>query len=106
MTDDRSIFDRLKERGEEVLAQVSAELMANQHFMKAMEGAVRGKEFVDQAVGRTLKGMNVPTRSDLKKVLSRLEALESEMTALKKAARAKAKAAPKKAAVRTSKAKA
>jgi hypothetical protein len=106
MSDDRSIFDRLKERGEEVLTQVSAELMANQHFMKAMEGAVRGKEFVDQAVGRTLKSMNVPTRSDLKRVLSRLDALESEMAALKKAARAKTKAAPKKAAPGTRKAKA
>jgi hypothetical protein len=106
MSDDRSIFDRLKERGEEVLTQVSAELMANQHFMKAMEGAVRGKEFVDQAVGRTLKSMNVPTRSDLKRVLSRIEALESEMAALKKAAKAKAKATPRKATPAARKAKA
>ncbi len=94
MSDDRSIFDRLKERGEEVFTQVSGELMANQHFMKAMEGALRGKEFVDQAAARALKGMNVPTRSDLKKALARIEALEADVAALKK--KAKARTAPKK----------
>ena len=93
MSEDRSIFDRLKERGEEVFTQVSGELMANEHFMKAMEGALKGKELVDQAVGRALKGMNVPTRSDLKRALARIEALEAEVAALNR----KAKAAPKKA---------
>jgi polyhydroxyalkanoate synthesis regulator phasin len=96
VSDDRSILDRLKERGEEVLTQVSGELMANQHFMKAMEGALRGKELVDQAAARALKSMNVPTRSDLKKALSRIDVLEAEVAALKK----RAKAAPKKAATR------
>jgi polyhydroxyalkanoate synthesis regulator phasin len=104
MSDDRTIFDRLKERGEEVLTQVSGELMANQHFMKAMEGALKGKEFVDQAAARALKTMNVPTRSDLKKALSRIEALEAEVAALRK--KSKAKAAPKKAARSTPKARA
>jgi hypothetical protein len=69
VSDDRSIFDRLKERGEEVFTQVSGELMSNPHFMKAMEGALKGKEFVDEAATRALKSMNVPTRSDLKKAL-------------------------------------
>ena len=98
MSDERSIFDRLKERGEEVFTQVSGELMANQHFMKAMEGALKGKEFVDQAVGRTLKTMNVPTRHDLKRAVARIEALEAEVAALKKKSTAKAppqKKAPK-----------
>jgi polyhydroxyalkanoate synthesis regulator phasin len=94
VSDDRSIFDRLKERGEEVFTQVSGELMANEHFMKAMESALRGKEFVDQAAARALKGMNLPTRSDLKKALARIEALEAEVAALKK--KPKAKAAPNK----------
>jgi polyhydroxyalkanoate synthesis regulator phasin len=96
--EDRSIFDRLKERGEEVFTQVSGELMSNQHFMKAMESALKGKEIVDQAAARALKTMNVPTRSDLKKALSRIETLEAEVAALKK----KAKAAPRKPAPRSS----
>jgi polyhydroxyalkanoate synthesis regulator phasin len=104
MSDDRSIFDRLKERGEEVFTQVSGELMANQHFMKAMESALKGKEFVDQAAARALKTMNVPTRSDLKKALTRIEALEAEVAALRK--KTKAQAAAKKTTRSTGKAKA
>jgi polyhydroxyalkanoate synthesis regulator phasin len=103
MSDDRSIFDRLKERGEEVFTQVSGELMSNPHFMKAMEGALKGKEFVDEAATRALKSMNVPTRTDLKKALSRIEALEAEVAALRKKTRA---AAPKKATRSSGKAKA
>jgi polyhydroxyalkanoate synthesis regulator phasin len=102
MSDDRSIFDRLKERGEEVFTQVSGELMSNPHFMKAMEGALKGKEFVDEAATRALKSMNVPTRTDLKKALSRIEALEAEVAALRK----KTKAAPKKATRSSGRAKA
>ena len=97
MSEERSIFDRLKERGEEVFTQLSGELMENPHFMRAMEGAVRGKAIVDEAVTRTLKTMNVPTRGDLKKALARIEALETEVAGLKKQMKAKAKAAAPKA---------
>ncbi len=88
MTGQMSLLERLKARGEEVFGQISGELMANPKFMKAVEGALRGKQKLDQAVGHALKTMNVPTRSELKKALSRIEALEGEVAALK-AARAK-----------------
>ena len=91
MSDERSIFGRLKERGEEVFTQISGELMANPTFMRAMEGAVRGKEMVDEAVTRTLKTMNVPTRGDLKKALGRIESLEAEVAGLKKRMKAGSK---------------
>ena len=52
MTIDRGLLDRLKPRGEEVFTQVSGELMSNQHFMKAMEGAMRGKEKLEDGGGR------------------------------------------------------
>jgi polyhydroxyalkanoate synthesis regulator phasin len=81
--DDKSIFDRLKARGEEVLGQVTNDLMQNEHFMKAMQGALQGKQKLDQAVGRAMKTMNVPTRSELKRAVARLEALEREVADLK-----------------------
>jgi len=90
MTVDRGLLGRLKTRGEEVLTQVSAELMSNPRFMKAMEGAMRGREKLEEAVGHVLKQMNVPTRSELKRAVSRIETLEREVAALK----AKAKARP------------
>ncbi len=83
MEEEKGLLDRLKARGEEVFTQLSGELMSNPHFMKAMEGAMRGKQKLDQAVGTALKTMNVPTRSEFKRALSRIEALERELAALK-----------------------
>jgi polyhydroxyalkanoate synthesis regulator phasin len=81
----RSVFDRLKERGEEVLNQLSNDLMANPHFVKAMQGAVKGKEKLEEGVTQALRGMNIPTRTEFKKALSKIEALEREL-AVQKAA--------------------
>lgn len=94
MSDARSVFDRLKTRGEEVLVQVSGELMKNPQFVKAMQAAMRGKERLDQAASRALKTMNVPTRSEFKRALGRIEALEEEIRSL----RARKPARPRQAA--------
>lgn len=93
---DETVFDRLKAKGEEVFTQVSAELMQNPRFVKtmqgAMQGAARGRETLDRGVSRALKSMNVPTRADVKKMMSRIEALEAELGALKAKSRPKTKA--------------
>jgi polyhydroxyalkanoate synthesis regulator phasin len=98
MTNDKNLLDRLRTRGEEFFTQVSAELMQNPRFMRTMEGAMRGKEKVEDAAARAIKRMNVPTRTEFKKALRRIEALEEELAALK--------ARPKKTATRRAKAKA
>jgi polyhydroxyalkanoate synthesis regulator phasin len=90
MSEDKGLFDRLKERGDEMLAQVSGELMQNPHFMKAMEGALRGKQRLDEAASSALKSMNIPTRGEFKKALQRIESLEHDVASLK----AKLKKAP------------
>jgi polyhydroxyalkanoate synthesis regulator phasin len=111
MTIDRGLINRIRARGEEVFGQISGELMSNPRFMKAMEGAMRGREKVEEAVGAALKQMNVPSRSELKRALGRIDGLEREVSALRaelkkraaaeKAARTKAKAAAgRKAAAR------
>jgi polyhydroxyalkanoate synthesis regulator phasin len=104
MTIDHGLLDRLRSRGEEVLTQVSAELMSNPRFLKAMEGAMKGKERLEEAVGQALKQMNVPTRTELKRALSRIETLEREVAALKAGAKARP-AAVRKPVVRKAKAK-
>jgi polyhydroxyalkanoate synthesis regulator phasin len=93
--EDRNIFDRLKTRGEEVFEQVSNELMQNEHFVKAMQGALEGKQKIDRAVGKAMKSMNVPTRSDLKRAVARIETLESEVAALKDRLKSAGKGKPK-----------
>ena len=83
MSDDKGLLDRLKQRGEEVFTQLSGELMSNRHFMKAMEGAMRGKQKLDEAAARALKTMNVPTRTEFKKAVGRIETLEEELASLR-----------------------
>jgi hypothetical protein len=98
MTLDPGFLNRLRSRGEQVLTQVSAELSSNPRFMQAMAGALRGKEKLEEAVSRVLRQMNVPSRSELKRALARIEALERELAALK--AKPRAKAQPARAAKR------
>lgn len=92
MSSPTGVFERLKARGEEVFTKVSAELMANPQFMRALQSAMKGKEKLDGAVAQALRNMNIPTRTEFKKAVRRIEALEAEVADLK--ARA-AKAAPR-----------
>jgi hypothetical protein len=92
----KNLLDSLKARGTEVFGQVSADLMQNPRFAKALQGALRGKELLDQAAGRALKNMNIPTRTEFKRALGRIETLERELAEQKakvaKAARRAGKA--------------
>src|SRR5215510_7455180 len=81
--DDKGLLGRLKERGEEVFTQLSGELMSNRHFVKAVEGAMRGKQKLDEAAAKALKSMNVPTRTEFKRAVARIEVLEEELAALR-----------------------
>jgi len=91
------VFDFLRARGEEFLNQVSNELMSNPRFIQAMQAAVRGKEWIDDAVARALRTMNVPTRTEFKRAVARIDALERELAETKRAAAA---AAPRSRAAR------
>jgi hypothetical protein len=83
MTIDRGLIEKIRARGEEVIGQLSSELMANPRFVRAVEGAMRGREKVEGAATLALKQMNVPTRTELKRALARIEALEREVAALR-----------------------
>ena len=96
MTSRRGVFDFLRARGEEFLNQVSNELMSNPRFIQAMQAAVRGKEWIDEAVARALRTMNVPTRTEFKRAVARIDALERELAESRRAAAAAS--APKRAA--------
>ena len=106
MTSQRGVFDFLRARGEEFLTQVSNELMSNPRFIQAMQAAVRGKQWIDQAVAQALRTMNVPTRTEFKRAVARIDALERELaeTKRKAAAAARPRAPRKKTSKRRSKA--
>jgi hypothetical protein len=64
MSEDTGFLNRLRERGQEYLTQVSAELSQNPRFMQAVAGA---------------------TRSELKRAVARIDALEKQLAAQKRA---------------------
>jgi hypothetical protein len=66
--------------------------MKNPAFVTAVATAYRGKERLDGAVGQALKTMNVPTRSEFKRAVARIEALERELADSKRAPEAAAPA--------------
>ena len=79
-----NLLDALRTRGNQLFGQVSADLMQSPHFVKALQGALRGKAMLDEAAGRALKNMNIPTRTEFKRALARIEALEQELQDLRR----------------------
>lgn len=101
MYDENSILGRIRARGEEFFNQVSGELMKNPQFVSAMQAAVAGREKLDEAVAGALKTMNIPTRTEFKRALERIEALEQQVQVRnRKRARRAANAAKMAAATR------
>jgi len=88
---DRTIFDELKARGEEFFTKMSAELMSNPNFTRAMQAAWWGKEKIDQAVTQALRSMRIPTRDEFDRALRRIQELEDEVDRLKLAQRGAAR---------------
>lgn len=87
MKEPKEMFDFLRSRGTALVAQVSDELMGNPRFLRAMETAYRGKEKLGGAVSQALKTMNVPTRTEFKRAVARIDALERELAQSRPAAR-------------------
>lgn len=101
MREATNVFEALRAKGEEFFGAVSAELMANPRFMKAVETAWKGKARLDEAVAQALKSANIPTRTEFKSALRRLDALDARVQALESAvAAAKPAAKPKPRAAR------
>jgi hypothetical protein len=90
---DRTIFDELKARGEEFFGKMSAELMSNPNFTRAMQAAWWGKEKLDQAVTQALHSMRLPTREEFDRALRRLQELEDEVARLEVTQRGASRAA-------------
>ena len=87
----KDVFDLLKKSGA-ALADVSQGLMKNPAFVAAVATAYRGKQKVNDAVGQALKTMNVPTRTEFKRAVARIEALERELEDNRRGARKSAAA--------------
>ena len=85
---DKTIFDELRERGNEFFTKMSGELMSNPNFTRAMQAAWWTKEKFDQGVAQALRSMRIPTREEFERALRRIEQLETEVDRLNLAQRA------------------
>lgn len=85
MSKPMGVFDVLRTRGSAAVAQVSDHLMKSPAFhdfvLRGVENLYRGKQRLNEAVGQALKAMNVPTRSEFKRAVARIDALEREVAA-------------------------
>jgi hypothetical protein len=78
-----SLWQRLVGAGEERLGQFAEEILSNQHVTDALASALRRaartKGQVDKNMQLVLSALNLPTRSDLTKVVSKIEALQGSL---------------------------
>ena len=79
MNEPKTVFDFLRSRGSAFVSLVSNELMSNPAFLRAMQTAYKGGERLNGAVEQALKTMNVPSRTEFKRMVARIEALEREV---------------------------
>jgi len=81
-----SLWQWLVEAGEEKVGQVADEVLSNPRvtdaFASALRSAARTKGQVDKNVERLLGALNLPTRSDYAKLMSKVEALQGSLVNL------------------------
>ena len=84
--EDRSLFQRLYDMGEERLNVLAEELLASPRFAEVLGAALqRGMEAkgkVDQNMQTILNLLNVPSKADYKKLATKIEALQGSLVNL------------------------
>jgi polyhydroxyalkanoate synthesis regulator phasin len=120
--DDRSLFQRIRELGEEQLNRVLDDVMSSPRFAdilgKTLHQAMSTKGTVDRNMQTILSLLNLPSKSDYKKLATKVEALQGSLVNLnikldrilaqqrpktaKRSARPKAKPKPSAASISSS----
>jgi len=78
-----SLWQRLVGAGEDRLGQFAEEILASPHVTEALASALRraagAKGQVDRNMQAVLSALNLPTRTDLNKVVNKVEALQGSL---------------------------
>lgn len=81
-----SLWQRWMEAGEEKLGQLAEEVLANprvtEAFASALSRAAQTKGKVDRNLQMLLGALNLPTRQDFNKLVSKVEALQGSLVNL------------------------
>jgi len=84
--DDRNVFQRLREMGEEQVNRVLEELMSSPRFAdilgKTIQQAMATKGSMDRNMQTILSLLNLPSKADYKKLATKIEALQGSLVNL------------------------
>jgi hypothetical protein len=83
MNEEKTLFERLYEAGEENLARFAKEVLAHPTFAAAMEKAFRNaaatKGKIDRNMSALLGILNIPSKGDYTKLLAKVEAVQGSL---------------------------
>jgi polyhydroxyalkanoate synthesis regulator phasin len=84
--DDRNLFQRLREMGEDQLNRVLEDVMSSPRFTdvlgKTIQQAMATKGTVDRNMQTILSLLNLPSKADYKKLSTKVEALQGSLVNL------------------------
>ena len=85
-SDDRNLFQRLREMGEDQMNRALEELMSSPRFTdllgKTLQQALATKGTVDRNMQTILSLLNLPSKADYKKLATKIEALQGSLVNL------------------------
>lgn len=86
MKEEKTLFEKIYEAGEEQLTRFAKEVIAHPAFSAALEKAFRNatvtKGKVDRNVNALLGLFNLPSKSDYSKLLAKIEAVQGSLVNL------------------------
>src|SRR5262249_1624655 len=86
MQQEKTLFDKIYEAGEEQLTRFAKEVISPPTFSAALEKALRNaaatKGKVDRNVNTVLGLFNIPSKSDYNKLLAKVEAVQGSLVNL------------------------
>jgi hypothetical protein len=86
MEDEKTLFEKIYEAGEEQLTRFAKEVISHPTFSAALEKALRNaaatKGKVDRNVDTVLGLFNIPSKSDYNKLLAKVEAVQGSLVNL------------------------
>lgn len=71
----RSLLGRLKDSGEQVINDLSQQLLENPTFLAALRRSIEAKERVGRTIGGTMDFVNLPSKNDMAAIMEAIEHL-------------------------------
>jgi hypothetical protein len=86
MKEEKTLFEKIYEAGEEQLTRFAKEVISHPTFSAALEKALRNaaatKGKMDRNVGTLLGLFNIPSKADYNKLLAKVEAVQGSLVNL------------------------